>query len=117
MEELSILSHWNLTLLSEHIVHLENVGPVHVYVQGDLDRVKTRESVFLSLHGVGSSHQDWVTFFNHEDMQETRDRLVISHSVIIIIIITFDRSLIVHVSLPGQQKEAEDIDQFPSMAR
>ena len=60
--------------LSEHIVHLENVGPVHVFVQGDLDKDKVRESVFLSLHSVGSSHQDWVDFFNHEDMRETRDR-------------------------------------------
>ena len=62
------------TKLSKHVVHLENVGPVNVYVQGDLDKDKARESVFLSLHGVGSSHQDWVDFFNHEDMQETRDR-------------------------------------------
>ena len=36
--------------------------------------------------------------------------------IIIIIIITSDRSLVVHVSLPGQQKGAEDLDQFPSMA-
>jgi len=87
------------TKLSKHVVHLENVGPVNVYVQGDLDKDKGGESVFLTLHGVGGSHQDWVNFFNHEDMRETRDR-----------------SLVVHVSLPGQQKGAEDLDQFPSMA-
>ena len=62
------------TKLSKHVVHLENVGPVNVYVQGDLDKDKAGESVFLSLHGVGGSHQDWVDLFNHEDMQETRDR-------------------------------------------
>ena len=62
------------TKLGEHIVHLENVGPVHGFVQGGLDKDKAGESVFLTLHGVGGSHQDWVKFFNHEDMRETRDR-------------------------------------------
>jgi len=69
-------------------------------VQGDLDKDKGGESVFLTLHDVGGSHDDWVNFFNHEDMRETRDR-----------------SLIVHVSLPGQQKGAEALDkEFPSLA-
>ena len=62
------------TILGKHVVNLESVGPVDVFVQGDLNKDKGSDSVFLTLHGVGSSHNDWAKFFNHEDMRETRDR-------------------------------------------
>ena len=62
------------TKLSKYVVNLETVGPVDVFVQGDLDKDKGGESVFLTLHDVGGSYHDWVNFFNHEDMQDTRDR-------------------------------------------
>ena len=64
----------DLSGVGHHIVDLESCGPVDVYVQGDLENGKNGDSVFLTIHGIGSSHKSWVQFMNHEDMVETRDR-------------------------------------------
>ena len=58
--------------LSKYVVDLENCGPVDVYVDGDLENGKNGDSVFLTIHGIGSSYKTWATFMNHEDMLETK---------------------------------------------
>ena len=69
------------------------------FPQGDLAKLKTTASVFLTIHDVGSSYKNWVTFTSHEDMKETKDR-----------------SLFLHVSLPSQQLAGIDLDcMFPDM--
>jgi len=78
--------------LSKHVVELEQCGQMEVFVEGDLDKLKSCSSVFLTIHDVGSSYHSWVTFTSHEDMQETKTR-----------------SLFLHVSLPGQVPEDEDL--------
>jgi alpha-beta hydrolase superfamily lysophospholipase len=69
------------------------------FPQGNLAKLKTTSSVFLTIHDVGSSYKDWVTFTSHEDMKETKDK-----------------SLFLHISLPGQQLAGDDLDNvFPDM--
>jgi hypothetical protein len=87
--------------LSKYVVELEQCGPVEVYVEGDLDKLKSSPSVFLTLHDVGSSYSSMVNFTHHEDMLEVTRK-----------------SLVLHVSLPGQGPEDEDLDpdyEYPSM--
>lgn len=87
--------------LSKYVVELEQCGPVEIYVEGDLDKLKSSQSVFLTIHDVGSSYSSWVSFTKHEDMQEVAGR-----------------SLFLHVALPGQVAEDEDLPSdyvFPAM--
>eukprot|EP00090_Calanus_glacialis_P013875 TRINITY_DN2250_c0_g1_i2.p1 TRINITY_DN2250_c0_g1~~TRINITY_DN2250_c0_g1_i2.p1 ORF type:complete len:322 (-),score=110.47 TRINITY_DN2250_c0_g1_i2:163-1128(-) len=87
--------------LSKYVVELEQCGPVEVYVEGDLDKLKTSSSVLLTIHDVGSSYNSWVNFTSHEDMKEVKDR-----------------SLFLHVCMPGQKAEEDDLSpdyMFPSM--
>jgi len=89
------------TNLSKYVVELEQCGPVEIYVEGDLDKLKNSQSVFLTLHDVGSSYTSWVSFTHHEDMKEVTER-----------------SLFLHVSLPGQAPEEDDLSPdyvYPTM--
>jgi len=86
--------------LSKHVVDVEQCGHVDVFVQGDLESGKNCDSILMTIHGVGQSHRDWVQFMSHEDMADT-----------------VARSLVLHVCLPGQDLEAEDLPgSFPSLA-
>eukprot|EP00091_Calanus_sinicus_P018740 TRINITY_DN4388_c0_g1_i3.p1 TRINITY_DN4388_c0_g1~~TRINITY_DN4388_c0_g1_i3.p1 ORF type:complete len:311 (-),score=97.47 TRINITY_DN4388_c0_g1_i3:236-1168(-) len=83
-----------------YIVNLDVVGPLTVYVQGDLEKLKDGV-VFLTVHGAGSSFNSWLDFAGDESMQDIRKR-----------------ALFLHVSLPGQVNGAEDLPRdfiFPSM--
>jgi len=83
-----------------YIIDMDTVGPLSVYVQGDLD--KCREGVvFLTVHGAGSSYNTWLDFAGDTKMEDIRKR-----------------SVFVHVSLPGQSPGAEDLPSdymYPSM--
>jgi len=80
------------TNLSKYVVELEKCGPVEIFVEGDLDKLKGSSSVFLTIHDVGTSYESWVKFTQHEDMKEVKDR-----------------SLFLHLSLPGQKLNDEDL--------
>jgi len=84
--------------LRHHVVQLECCGPVSVYVQGDLD--KLRDSVvFLTVHDVGASYETWVKFVNEEAMEGIKRRC-----------------LFLHLALPGQEIGSKDLEgSFPSM--
>jgi len=89
--------------LNKYVVELDQCGPIEIYVEGDLSKFKSCSSVFLTLHDVGSSYHSWVTFTNHEDMKETKDR-----------------SLFLHVSLPGQLPGDYDLSadfEFPDLQK
>ena len=83
-----------------HVVNMDVVGHLTVYVQGDLD--KFRDSVvFLTVHTTGASFSSWLEFAAGDNMEDIRRR-----------------SLFLHVALPGQEPEAEDLPSdyaFPSM--
>ena len=67
--------------------------------QGDLSKLKASTPVFLTIHDVGSSYKNWMRFTSQDCMKEAKDK-----------------SVFLHVSLPGQQPAADDLDQvFPSM--
>lgn len=86
--------------LRKYVVDVEECGHLDVYVQGDLESGKNSGSILLTLHGVGQSYKDWVQFMGHEDMVDT-----------------VARSLVLHVCLPGQDEEAEDLPgQFPDLS-
>ena len=64
-----------------------------------MSKLKASSPVFLTIHDVGSSYKNWVSFTNQEDMKETKIKLVF-----------------LHISLPGQQPAADDLDcGFPNM--
>ena len=90
------------TKLSKRVISLEEVGPVSVYIQGDLDRCR-QQAVFLTVHHVGCDHTSLVSWVSSHHMKEVRDRAVF-----------------LHVSLPGQEEGSEELPRdftFPSMAK
>ena len=90
------------TKLTQRVISLEEVGPVSLYIQGDLDRCRN-QAVFLTVHHVGSDYTSLVSWASSSSMKEVRDRAVF-----------------LHVSLPGQESESEDLPRdftFPSMAK
>eukprot|EP00088_Acartia_fossae_P013757 TRINITY_DN1727_c0_g1_i1.p1 TRINITY_DN1727_c0_g1~~TRINITY_DN1727_c0_g1_i1.p1 ORF type:complete len:330 (-),score=81.83 TRINITY_DN1727_c0_g1_i1:770-1759(-) len=86
--------------LSRHIIDLEDCGPISVYVQGDIERMKDGP-VIMTIHDVGSSFHSMVEFSNHADMQEVKSRC-----------------LFLHVSVYGQSHKASDLTHdFPSLEK
>ena len=89
--------------LRHHVISLEGAGPVSVYVQGELERGRQQAAVFLTLHNVGCDYTSLVSWVSSHHMKEVRDRAVF-----------------LHVSLPGQEAESEDLPRdfsFPSLAQ
>jgi len=74
-----------------YVIDMDAVGPMSVYVQGDLERLR-EGVVFLTVHGAGSSFNNWLDFAGDVSMEDIRRR-----------------ALFLHVSLPGQQPGAEDL--------
>jgi hypothetical protein len=95
--ELSILMDQN-TGIKKHCIVVEEVGPIDVFVEGDLEKLRVSSNIFLSLHDVGSSYKRWVEFNKSEDMTDMKHR-----------------ALFLHVSLPGQTPGVEDLTNFPSL--
>jgi len=84
--------------LSRHIIDLEDCGPISVYVQGDLEKMRDGP-VIMTIHDLGSSYHSMVEFANHIDMDEIKHRC-----------------LILHISIFGQSHKAPDLPHaFPSM--
>jgi len=86
--------------LRHQIITLEDCGPVSVFVQGDERKLKDGV-VFLTVHDVGATYQNWVTFLKDESMADIRAR-----------------SVFLHVVVPGQEPGAKDLPKdfsFPTM--
>jgi len=86
--------------LRHQIITLEDCGPVSVFVQGDERKLKDGV-VFLTVHDVGATYQNWVTFLKDESMADIRARAVF-----------------LHVVIPGQEPGAKDLPKefsFPTM--
>lgn len=84
----------------KHEVETTYCKKLSVYVQGDLSKIDTR-AVFLTVHDMGCNHASWVEFVSHPVMRETRDR-----------------SIFIHVDIPGQEDNAPDLPNefnFPTM--
>jgi len=84
----------------KHELEAVNCKKLTVYVQGDLTKMDQRP-VFLTVHDLGCNHTAWVQFLEHPVMKETRDR-----------------SIFVHVVVPGQDDNDADVPtdrSFPSM--
>ena len=61
-------------VLSKHVVILEKCGPVDVYVEGDLEKLRDSENIFLTVHDIGSSYLSWKKFTANPDMADVRTR-------------------------------------------
>lgn len=86
--------------LSRHIVDIEECGPISVYVQGEIERMKDGP-VIMTIHDVGSSYHSMVEFTNTPDMEEIKNR-----------------TLFLHVSIFGQSHKAPDLThEFPSVEK
>jgi len=86
--------------LKHHIITLESCGPLSVFLQGDVERIKDGV-VFLTVHDVGSSYRSWKNFVNLDCLEDVRKR-----------------SIFVHVAIPGQEPGAVDLPHdfvFPKM--
>ena len=84
--------------LSKYVIDVEEVGPVTVFVEGDLEKLRVSSNIFMTVHGAGTSYQHMVRFNQEADMVEVAQR-----------------SLFLHVALPGQEAGAEDLDTFASL--
>merc|ERR1712156_539710 len=86
--------------LQHHIIALENCGPVSVFLQGDEKKLRDG-AVFITVHDVGATYQNWVNFLKHESMVDI-----------------LSRSVFLHVAIPGQEPGAQDLPKdfsFPTM--
>jgi len=86
--------------LQHHIIALENCGPVSVFLQGDEKKLKDG-AVFITVHDVGATYQNWVNFLKDESMVDI-----------------LSRSVFLHVAIPGQEPGAQDLPKdfsFPTM--
>merc|ERR1712141_891216 len=87
-----------------HVVPTEKSGALNVYVQGDLEeahRDKDNKCVFLTVHDIRSNHAEWETLIQHDTFEEIKKR-----------------AIFVHVDLPGQEDEAEELPSdfhYPTM--
>lgn len=84
--------------LSKYVIDVEDVGPVSVFVEGDLEKLRVSSNIFMTVHTAGTTFQHWVNFNMQEDMQAVSQR-----------------SLFLHISLPGQLPGAPDLGTFPSL--
>jgi len=86
--------------LKHHIINLESCGPLSVFLQGDIERIKDGV-VFLTAHDVGSSYRSWKNFVNLDGLEDVRKR-----------------SIFIHIAIPGQEPGAVDLPNdfiFPKM--
>lgn len=87
-----------------HVVPTDKSGALNVWVQGDLEdahKDKDSKCVFLTCHDIGNNHHSFRKFIASSAFDDVRKRAVF-----------------VHVDLPGQEDNAEDIpdDQtFPTI--
>ena len=65
--------------LSKYVIDVEDVGPVSVFVEGDLEKLRVSSNIFMTVHTAGTTFQQWVDFNMQEDMQAVRQRLAQSH--------------------------------------
>lgn len=75
-------------------------GAISVYIQGDLD-CRRDGCVFMTMHDIGSNHESWVYFTQHESMASITEKAVF-----------------LHVVVPGQDRGEPDLGQehpFPSI--
>jgi len=87
--------------LKLHMIQTEFCGHLSVFVQGDLEKLREGNSVFLTVHDIGSNHNSWVSFTKNEVMNGVTEK-----------------SLFLHVCAPGQETGAEDLPDnytFPTM--
>lgn len=89
---------YNPTPMKQEI-ETANCKKLTVYVQGDLSKMEQR-AVFLTVHDLGCNYMAWVQFLEHPVMKETRER-----------------SIFIHVVVPGQDDNADDLpnEPFPTM--
>ncbi|KZS18686.1 Uncharacterized protein APZ42_015222 [Daphnia magna] len=86
--------------VQKKIVSTSNCGLLTVHIQGSLQHVNSKP-VFLTVHDMGSNHDEFIKFVDHPSMLDVKER-----------------SIFVHVDLPGQEDHAADLPedfQFPDM--
>ena len=57
-----------------HLINMDVIGPVNVYVQGDLEKFRDGV-VFMTVHHVGNSFNSWLDFAGDLIMEDIRKRL------------------------------------------
>ena len=60
--------------LSKYVIDVEDVGPVSVFVEGDLEKLRVSSNIFMTVHTAGTTFQQWVDFNMQEDMRAVRQR-------------------------------------------
>ncbi|CAD5118212.1 DgyrCDS6935 [Dimorphilus gyrociliatus] len=86
--------------MEQKTIKCGDVGEINVYVQGNRS---SNEKVIFTVHDLGCNYLQYDDFINHERMQPIRDRTVW-----------------VHVAVPGQETDASDLPStysFPTMQK
>ncbi|EFX76969.1 hypothetical protein DAPPUDRAFT_321849 [Daphnia pulex] len=84
----------------KRIISTSNCGNLTVHIQGSLQHGNAKP-VFLTVHDMGSNHAEFCKFLDHPSMLDVKER-----------------SVFVHVDLPGQEDYAPDLPEdflFPDM--
>nr|CAH0098137.1 unnamed protein product [Daphnia galeata] len=92
--------HVDTHLIEKRIISTNNCGNLTVHIQGLLQHGNSKP-VFLTVHDMGSNHAEFCKFLDHPSMLDVKER-----------------SVFVHVDLPGQEDYAQDLPedfQFPDM--
>ena len=66
-----------------------------IFLKGDIEeahREKDNKCVFLTVHDAGTNHGEWEKLIEHETFEEIKRR-----------------AIFVHVDVPGQEDDAEDL--------
>lgn len=73
----------------------DQIGEIKVHVQGTIDEKK---AIFLTVHDIGFNHRSMKDFVDLDCLSEIRMR-----------------SVFIHIDVPGQEYEAIDLENFPSI--
>lgn len=86
--------------MEQKTINCSDVGKINVYIQGNRS---SNEKVIFTVHDLGCNYLQYEDFIKHERMQPIRDRTVW-----------------VHVAVPGQEPDASDLPStysFPTMQK
>ncbi|CAM1326105.1 Uncharacterised protein g9158 [Pycnogonum litorale] len=84
-----------------HKVKTPHCGHLNVVVQGNAETIPSNKPVFLTVHDMGSNHEDFFPFIEHGSMAKIKER-----------------SVFLHVDMPGQENNAESLPDdyvYPSL--
>lgn len=101
VEKMMNMSACDFVAEMKHLIKTDKCGIISVFVQGNIQNIRDRTPVFLTVHDMGCNHAEFHNFVEHPSMEKIKER-----------------SVFLHIEIPGQEYDALDLDEsfnFPSM--